>query len=188
MSSRPLFIPSRYALLFAVACGLVSAGVQAQSPSASQTQTRIYRCGNTYTNDPVEAQAKGCRPLEGGSVTIIEGTRINNPPAAATRAPTAAAQPAAPGAGTPAQRIDANDQRARDADARLILEAELRKAEARQAELRKEYNNGEPERLGSERNYQRYLDRVAELKAALARIDADIAGIRRELQRHTAGR
>jgi hypothetical protein len=45
----------------------------------------------------------------------------------------------------------------------------------------KGYNNREPERLGSERNYQKYLDRVAELKAGIARKEADIASIRREI-------
>ena len=60
----------------------------------------------------------------------------------------------------------------------------MKKAQARQSELQKEYNNGEPEKLGPEhRNYQKYLDRVAELKASLARTDNDIAGIKRELGR-----
>jgi len=60
----------------------------------------------------------------------------------------------------------------------------LKKAEARQAELLKEYNNGEPEKLGPEtRNHQKYLDRIAELKASMARNESDIAGIRRELGR-----
>jgi hypothetical protein len=49
--------------------------------------------------------------------------------------------------------------------------------------LRKEYNNGEPERRGDERNYQKYLDRVANLQADIARKEADIASIRRELAR-----
>ena len=80
--------------------------------------------------------------------------------------------------------MDAGEQRAKDSDARLILESELKKAEARQAELVKEYNNGEPEKLGPEtRNNQKYLDRVAELKANIARNESDIAGIRRELGR-----
>jgi len=47
--------------------------------------------------------------------------------------------------------------------------------------LRTEYNNGEPERLGSERNYQRYLDRVQRLKDDIARTEASIASLRREL-------
>ena len=82
------------------------------------------------------------------------------------------------------QRVDAGDQKQRDSDARDILESELKKAETRHAELVKEYNNGEPEKLGPEhRNHQKYLDRVAELKASIARTESDIAGIRRELSR-----
>ena len=66
----------------------------------------------------------------------------------------------------------------------VILEAELKRAEARRVELLEEYNNGEPDKQGIEsRNYQKYLDRVAELKAAIARNESDIAGIRRELGR-----
>jgi predicted nucleic acid-binding Zn-ribbon protein len=65
------------------------------------------------------------------------------------------------------------------------LEAELRREEERLAELRKEYNNGEPERLGNERNYQKYLDRVADLKTSIARKEGDIAAIKRELAKLT---
>jgi hypothetical protein len=61
------------------------------------------------------------------------------------------------------------------------LREHLAGEEQRLAELQKEYNNGEPERLGSERNYQKYLDRVAELKAGIARKEADIAAIKREI-------
>ena len=64
------------------------------------------------------------------------------------------------------------------------IEAELRKAEERLAQARKEYANGEPVKQGIEsRNYQRYLDRVAELKAAVARAESDVAGLQRELGR-----
>jgi hypothetical protein len=76
------------------------------------------------------------------------------------------------------------EQKARDADARAILDAELRKAEARRTELAKEFNNGEPEMLGPEhRNHQKYLDRIAQLKDSIARNEQDIAGIQRELAR-----
>jgi hypothetical protein len=144
--------------------------------TTSFAQTTIYRCGSTYTNNAAEAKAKGCKTMEGGSITVIEGTRPNAG-AAPVRVATA---PQASGG----QRIDADDQRARDSDARVILEAELKKAESRQAELVKEYNNGEPEKLGPEhRNHQKYIDRVAELKASIARTESDIAGIKRELSR-----
>ena len=74
--------------------------------------------------------------------------------------------------------------RASDADTKAILEQELRRAEARQNELTKEYNNGEPDKIGGEaRNYQKYLDRVAEIKASLARNQSDIDGLKRELSR-----
>ena len=145
--------------------------------TTSFAQTTIYRCGSTYTNNAAEAKAKGCKTMEGGSITVIEGTRPNGGTAAPVRVATA---PQASGG----QRIDADDQRARDSDARVILEAELKKAESRQAELVKEYNNGEPEKLGPEhRNHQKYIDRVAELKASIARTESDIAGIKRELSR-----
>lgn len=139
--------------------------------TGSWAQNRIYRCGNEYTNTVSEAQAKNCKLVSGGNVTVVQGQR----PARAA----AASQP-----GQPGQRVDAGDQRAKDSDARLILESELKKAEARQAELLKEYNNGEPEKLGPEhRNNQKYLERIAELKAAISRNESDIAGIRRELGR-----
>jgi hypothetical protein len=140
--------------------------------AAAQAQTRIFRCGNTYTNNAEEAKVKGCKLMEGGNVTVVEGTRVNGN--AAVKVASA----------SPTARIDAGEQRARDSDAKAILEAELKKAEARQAELVKEYNNGEPEKQGAEaRNYQKYLDRVAELKASIARNESDIAGIKRELGR-----
>lgn len=136
--------------------------------TGSWAQDRIYRCGNEYTNTVSEAQAKNCKLVSGGNVTVVQGQRP---------ARTAAAS-------QPGQRVDAGDQRAKDSDARLILESELKKAEARQAELLKEYNNGEPEKLGPEhRNNQKYLDRIAEIKAAMSRNESDIAGIRRELGR-----
>ncbi len=157
----------KYAFLIPLAVAALAANSNAQS--------RIYRCGNTYTNNVAQAQAKDCKLLEGGNITVVEGTRVNSPVRVAT-APQSAA--------SPGQRVDADDQRARDASARAILEAELKKAETRQAELLKEYNNGEPEMLGPEhRNHQKYLDRIAELKAGIARNENDIAGIKRELGR-----
>jgi SMC interacting uncharacterized protein involved in chromosome segregation len=69
----------------------------------------------------------------------------------------------------------------RDTDARRILTTELQTEQDRLAALQKDFNNGEPERQGSERNYQKYADRVAEMKAAIARKESDIAAIRREL-------
>ena len=161
------------------AYALVSLAALAVSAPAL-AQGKIWRCGNTYTNDEAQAKAHACKPVEGGNVTVVQGTRVG---AAPSSAPATAVRPVVSSpAGAPL--VDAADQKARDSEARTILEAELKKAEARQAELLKEYNKGEPEKLGPEtRNHQKYLDRVAELKSAIDRNEKDIAGLRRELGR-----
>jgi hypothetical protein len=163
----------KYALLISLAMACYATN--------SMAQERIYRCGNEYTNTLTGRQAKDCKLIEGGNVTVIQGTKA---PAAA-KSNSSASSAAAP-ANTP--RVDSSEQKSRDSDARQILESELKKAETRQAELSKEYNNGEPDKQGGEaRNHQKYLDRVAELKANLSRIESDIAGIRRELGRVSNG-
>jgi len=131
--------------------------------------TVMYRCpGNEYNNtlSPKEAKDKGCKTLEGAPITVIQSER-----------PRAPSNPS----GASSAKVEPGDQRARDSDARRILEAELRRDEDRLAAMKQEYNNGEPERQGSEKNYQRYLDRVAEMKAAIARKESDIAALKREL-------
>lgn len=161
---------------------LITVSALAAMASAAQAQTQIFRCGNTYTNNAAEAKAKGCKPMEGGNITVVEGTRVNG--AAASSASAVRVVTASQSSPAASQRVDSGEQRQRDADARAILEAELKKAESRHAELLKEFNNGEPEKLGPEhRNHQKYLDRVAELKASISRNENDIAGLKRELAR-----
>ena len=137
--------------------------------TAAMAQTPMYKCPGEYTNTITDAEARkrNCKLFAGGNITVVPAPK--NVPRAAAPA---------------AQRVDAGDQRAKDSDTRMILEAELKKAEARQADLLKEYNNGEPEKLGPEaRNFQKYQDRIVELKASIGRNESDIAGIRRELGR-----
>lgn len=144
-------------------------------------QDSIFRCGNEYTNNAADAKARGCKTLQGGNITVIQGTK---PASTASGVRLASSSPSAAVSPSSAPRVDASEQRNRDTGARAILETELKRTEARHAELLKEYNNGEPEKMGSEaRNYQKYIDRVAELKASLARNDEDIAGLKREMAR-----
>lgn len=145
-------------------------------------QERVWRCGNEYTNNAALAAQRNCKVMEGGNVTVIQGTRPSGA-SVSTTAPSATGN-AATRAPSGSPRVDVAEQRARDGEARTVLQGELRRAEARQAELQREFNGGEPEKQGSEsRNHQKYLDRVADMKAALARNEMDIAGIRRELGR-----
>lgn len=138
----------------------------------------VYRCPGPpvlYTDAMTvqEAKDKGCRAIEGVPVTVVPATprpRVTAP------APAVGAS-ARPGEG----RVDPADQRARDSDARRILTDELKREEDRLAELKREFNNGEPERRGDERNYAKYQERVAEMRAAIQRKEADIAALKREL-------
>ena len=161
---------------------LISLILIAVAAPAAWAQDRIYRCGNEYTNNAQQARERGCKQVEGGNVTVVPGSR----PAGGGAAAPAATTGSGSGAASPpsAPRVATNDQKARDADARAILESELRKAEARHAELVKEYNGGAPERNALDlRNPQRYIERTAELKASVARSESDIAGIKREIAR-----
>ena len=164
---------SRAAALLGMACA-----AQAQGTAASGAQ--VFRCPGPpvlYTDalSAQEARDRGCRTIEGAPITIVQSVRPRPAPPAASGATVAAASRPADA------RIDPAAQRARDADARRILGEELRKEEERLAELHKAYNNGEPERRADERNFQRYLDRVAEMKAGITRKEADIAALKREL-------
>jgi len=134
----------------------------------------VYRCPGPpvlYTDQITVQQAKdrGCRTIEGAPITIV------SPPKPRPLAGASGASRASDG------KVEASDQRARDSDARKILEAELKREETKLTELQKDFNNGEPERQGGERNYQKYLERVEEMKAAIARKLSDIAAIKREL-------
>jgi hypothetical protein len=170
LSPKSLSLSMTQALLVAVPC-LVTA------PQALAQDT-IFRCGNEYINDAAVAKQRGCKTMQGGNITIIQGTKPQAP---------SAPKVGASGSATPrssGSRIDTADQRSRDSDARTILEAELKKAQDRLAQAQKAYANGEPEKEGIEgRNYQRYLDRVAELKAAKERAESDVSSISRELSR-----
>ncbi|AOW15513.1 hypothetical protein LPB72_18705 [Hydrogenophaga crassostreae] len=142
-------------------------------------QDTIFRCGNEYINDAAVAKRRGCKTMEGGNITIIQGTRPSS-----VETPKSAPKSSSGSARSSGSRIDTADQRARDSDARAILQAELDKAKERLAQASKAYAGGAPEKEGIEgRNHQRYLDRVAELKAAKERAEVDVSSISRELDR-----
>jgi hypothetical protein len=143
----------------------------------AQVGGTVYRCPGppvTYTDTLTaqEAKDRNCRTIEGAPITIVQLPKPRpvqgTPPAASAPRPADAKVPAA-------------EQRARDSDARRILEDELAREEARLEELKREFNGGQPERQGNERNYQRYLDRVESMKADIARKEGDISALKREL-------
>jgi hypothetical protein len=154
---------------------LLVASLLAAFCAPSRAQDTMYKCidehGNTtFTNT---GSTKGCTKLNVDPVVIPKlvtpGQRQQ--PAAASASPS----------GFP--KVDSTTQRSRDNDRRRILEDELRDKEARLADLKREYNNGEPERQGNERNYQRYIERRDRLKEDIARAESDIGSIRTEISK-----
>lgn len=173
------------AMVAGVAGTLMATGAAAQSPGT------VYRCPgksttadgrriDEYTNNlsPAQARDQGCRTIEGAPITVIQTTpRPQSGPSSGTGT---AAGGASGGQGA---RVPSAEQRARDDDRRGILQSELRSTQQRLDALRQEYNHGEPERRGDERNYAKYQERVANLKASIERHESDLASIKRELDK-----
>ena len=142
--------------------------------NAALAQAAVYRCPGppvlyTDTISAQEAKERNCRSIEGAPITVMSG-----PPR--KPAPVAASGPRASDS-----KVDPGEQRSRDSEARRILQEELKREEERLAGLQAEYKGGEPDRLGGEKNYAKYQERVASLKASITRTEADIAALKREL-------
>ena len=164
-------------LIWSCSVVALTALVGSVASTASVAQDRLYRCGNLYTNAD-KSRDPACTPLAVDRITVVPAPPQESKPAAPAKSA---------GAQSPsrtAARVSSLAQTQKDSDSRQILEAEWRKARQRLQDLQMEYNQGEPERLGSERNNpQKYLDRLAALQSSITRTEADLTGIRRELTR-----
>jgi hypothetical protein len=168
---------------------LLALGVSWLAGPAAAQQQQFFRCESSngvveYSNMPSSTRDRNCRSLDLPPVTTIPAPKLPASPATLSArsgggATTQPLQARASPDGFP--RVEPAAQRTRDNDRRRIIEDELRKEEARLGDLRKEFNNGEPERRGDERNYQKYLDRVARLKDDIGRGEQNIASLKREL-------
>ena len=152
----------------------------------ASAQAQIYRC----------LDANG-RPLytdtKVGKCQLID-TGYSSPPAASKPIPAPRSSGGSGGSGVPSApspassstpasfpRVDNVVQRARDDERREILGDELRIEERKLGELRKVFNNGEPERQGNERNYAKYQERVASMRDEISRTERNIEALRREI-------
>lgn len=154
------------------ALGLAMCAILACAGESVPGAASVYRCGNAYTNQPEPGQR--CQSLRTANVTVIEGTQV--------QASTTMRGPAlvAPGG----VQVDSTEQRQRDTQARAVLQAEWQRAQAQHQQLLAEWNQGQPERRADEhRQPQKYQERVAQLRAAVQRSSADLAGLQRELAR-----
>jgi hypothetical protein len=156
----------RLLMLFAVLLGM-SATVRAD----------IWECvdssGNKrFTN--LKSEAAGCKPMNLPPVSTV--------PAPKPQAPARVAEPK-PQAATPGSfpKVDAPTQQQRDAERRRILEQELANEQKLLDQAKKELAEQEAVRLGSERNYQRVLDRLEPFQKKVALHEGNIANLRKEI-------
>jgi hypothetical protein len=134
---------------------------------AGAARADIWECvdesGNKrFTN--IRAESKGCRMLHVGPTNTVP----------ATKQPVRATPPGFP-------RVDGETQRQRDIDRRRILEQELAAEQKLLEQARTELAVQDSMRLGSERNYQRVLDRLEPYKRKVKLHEDNIANLRREL-------
>ncbi len=150
--------------------------------ATAQTDAKdVYLCVDdkghrSYTNT---GNTKSCKKVELPGLTTISA-----PPAQAKRNVNAAnTAPNGGKAGSPNDfpKVDDATQKARDNDRKQILLDEMRSEEQKLANLKRDYNDGLPERNGDEKNYAKYQDRVAKMKDEISRVEKNVEALKREL-------
>ena len=139
----------------------------------------LYECvdasGNKqFTNIP--ANPKACKVLNIGPT---------QPPSAPAAAPSAGRTHAKPQVASPSQfpRVDREIQRQRDNDRLRILENELGTEERLLTQARKELAEQESVRLGTEKNYQRVLERLEPFQKRVRQHEDNVANLKREISK-----
>ncbi|HUP93670.1 MAG TPA: DUF4124 domain-containing protein [Burkholderiales bacterium] len=144
--------------------------------SAGANHHILYECVDAngtklFTNVPV--QPKSCKVLSTGPF---------EPPVSPAGGAARSSPKTAPIA-TPASfpRVDRETQLKRDSDRRRILDQELGSEQKLLEQARKELAEQESVRLGTERNYQRVLDRLEPYKKRVKLHEDNVANLKREL-------
>jgi hypothetical protein len=159
------------------AASLLAAGLGLAAHAPAQAQTTVFKCVDERGRIEFTDTAKrGCKPLDLPSTIPAPPQQRSAPPARAASAPAA-------GSAAPASfpRVSSSEQRARDDDRRDILNEELRAEEKKLGDLRRDFNNGEPERQGNEKNYAKYQARVAQMRDDITRSERNIEALKREI-------
>lgn len=141
----------------------------------AHAQSDVFVCVNEngvkeYKNTGI---TKGCKRVD------LQGVSMIVSPYKKPLVQTATAKPASSPVDFP--KIDSGTQKARDSDRMQILSEEMKSEEKKLADLNAEFNNGEPERRGDERNYKKYQDRVAAMKEDISRTEKNIEALKREI-------
>ena len=150
----------------------------ASLPAAANNHI-LYECNDAngarqFTNIPTNPRA--CKVLNIGPLGAP-----SPPPPSTARAPAAPAPKIATPSSFP--RVDRQLQQQRDSDRRRILEQELESEERLLAQAKKELAEQEAVRLGSERNYQRTLERVDPFQKRVKLHEDNVANLRKEISK-----
>jgi Domain of unknown function (DUF4124) len=171
-----LSIPSYVFIAF------VALGSLASSASAF---AQVFRCVEdgeiVYSNQPSSAKKKNCVRVKApapprAQISSEEPVRRLGRVSSDNSKPPLTPSPSA------FPRIDAGTQKYRDNDRAAILDEERRKEASLLSDLKKEFNNGAPERRTDERDQQKYLERVDKLKQNILRTETNVKSLERELQ------
>lgn len=136
----------------------------------SVAQEAVYRCGHEYTNDALRAKSEKCKLLESGAVVSVPSHQRAASVARPVATPPLSWRPTRP-------QTPSAEQQKRDSDAKSIIEAELKKTEIQLADARKSMALIAPQAGGSE------LERKQALQQQIARHEADLVSLKRELKR-----
>ena len=141
--------------------------------SVAYAQSEVFLCVDAtgkkeYKNT---GATKGCSKVELPGITVVPAPAL---PAKKTQGKSASSPADFP-------KVDDSTQKARDSDRKQILQDELKSEQKKLDDLKKDYNNGEPERLGSERNFAKYQERTSGMKDDIARSTKNIEALQREL-------
>ena len=143
----------------------LASAVQAQQAST------IYGCVDAsghryYTNVKSDAEGKKCTVVQ-REVSVVPAP------------PRSAPKESASGSGT--ARVQQGTQRSRDEARKRILQDELEVADKQLATAKQKLAEQEGTRDGSERNYQRVLDRLKPFQQEVERQEQNVAQLKREL-------
>lgn len=135
--------------------------------NVAQADADVYVCPNpngvkTYSN---VGDKKGCKKVDLPGLATIpapKSTKVGKSP-------------------IDFPSVDDSTQKSRDTERKQILNAELKAEQKKLADLKAEYKDGEPDRLGNERNYAKYQERTENLKQDINRAQQNIDALQREM-------
>ncbi|WP_338849094.1 DUF4124 domain-containing protein [Massilia sp. W12] len=151
------------------------------NPALAQDGQDVYLCINEqgqkeYKNTGI---TKGCKKVELPTITTV------NAPKARVAPKDGAAKTGKDGASasTPSDfpKVDSATQKKRDTDSRQIFQEELNAEEKKLADLKREFNGGNPERRGDEANFAKYQERVQKMRDDISRTEKNVEALKREI-------